>query len=245
MLGTNAVNRVWGHLATVDPSTARPARSLDGGRAARINAAAIAGAVAVALGLGLVPRALLAESVGAGIVAAAAILGGLLLLGAACRDALGGRHWWTKLLGVPVALVLIQWVFVPAVNVGLVTNAPHEHSPNAEALGLPGAREVSFPARDGVLLRGWFVVGESRATVIVLHGSHGNRSDVLDHVRMLNAHGYSVLAYDARGHGDSAGRTNALGWDGNDDLAGAIAFLRRQSNVDPRRVAALGLSMGA
>jgi pimeloyl-ACP methyl ester carboxylesterase len=81
--------------------------------------------------------------------------------------------------------------------------------------------------------------------VILLHGSHGTRSDTLGHLRMLIGAGYGVLAFDARGHGQSAGQTNALGWTGARDIAGAVRFLDRQSGVDPRRIAALGLSMGA
>jgi pimeloyl-ACP methyl ester carboxylesterase len=78
-----------------------------------------------------------------------------------------------------------------------------------------------------------------------LHGSHGSRADTVDHLRMLSRAGYGVLAYDARGHGASAGQTNALGWRGADDIAGAVAFLRHQPDVDGGRIAALGLSMGA
>ena len=62
---------------------------------------------------------------------------------------------------------------------------------------------------------------------------------------MLHDAGYGVLAYDARGRGRSSGQTNALGWKGADDLAGAAAFVRAQPGVDPRRIAAFGLSMGA
>jgi pimeloyl-ACP methyl ester carboxylesterase len=60
---------------------------------------------------------------------------------------------------------------------------------------------------------------------------------------MLHSAGYGVLAYDARGHGRSAGHENALGWYGDRDLAGAVAYLRR-TGADPERIAALGLSMG-
>jgi pimeloyl-ACP methyl ester carboxylesterase len=104
---------------------------------------------------------------------------------------------------------------------------------------------VVFRARDGVRLAGWYVPGRNRATVILLHGSHNSRADTVAPLRMLVGAGYGVLAYDARGHGRSGGQTNALGWRGADDLAGAVAFLRRQPGVDARRIAALGLSMGA
>jgi pimeloyl-ACP methyl ester carboxylesterase len=81
--------------------------------------------------------------------------------------------------------------------------------------------------------------------MILLHGSHGTRVDTLPQLRMLAAAGYTVLAYDARGHGRSTGQTNALGWQGVADIAAAIKFLDHQPRVDPHRIAALGLSMGA
>ena len=110
--------------------------------------------------------------------------------------------------------VIAQWLVVPAINAGLATNAPRPPIAGAQSLGVPGARDVSFTARDGVRLAGWYVPGRSKAAVIVLHGSHDTRIDALAHVRMLSAAGYGVLAYDARGHGASAGQTNALGWKG-------------------------------
>ena len=93
-------------------------------------------------------------------------------------------------------------------------------------------------------LDGWYVPGRNDAAIIVLHGSHGDRTSTLPYLRFLNKAGYGVLAYDARGHGTSGGHTNALGWRGNDDVAGAVAFLRRQEGVDPDRLGVLGLSMG-
>jgi fermentation-respiration switch protein FrsA (DUF1100 family) len=80
--------------------------------------------------------------------------------------------------------------------------------------------------------------------VILMQGSHGTRADTLAHLRMLAAAGYGVLAFDARGHGQSGGQTNALGWRGSDDVAGAFDFLRRQAGVNPEHIAAAGLSMG-
>jgi pimeloyl-ACP methyl ester carboxylesterase len=62
---------------------------------------------------------------------------------------------------------------------------------------------------------------------------------------MLARRGHAVLSYDARGHGESGGRTNALGWNGTGDVAAAAAFLRSQRGVAAERVSALGLSMGA
>ena len=176
----------------------------------------------------------------------AATAAGIVLIGLAFRDALRGRRIAVKLVvAIPAFFVIAQWLIAPAINVGLITNAPRPVAAGAATLGLAGARDVSFPASDGVRLAGWYVPGRNGAAVILLHGSHGIRSDTLAHLRMLHAAGYGVLAFDARGHGQSQGETNALGWSGARDVAGAVSFLKRQPGVDPDRIAALGLSMGA
>jgi len=100
-------------------------------------------------------------------------------------------------------------------------------------------------ARDGTRLSAWYVPSRNGAAAVLLHGSHGTRVDTLPQLRMLSSAGYGILAYDARGHGHSAGQPNALGWAGANDLAGAVTFLDHQPGLSPRRIAALGLSMGA
>lgn len=54
----------------------------------------------------------------------------------------------------------------------------------------------------------------------------------------------AALLYDARGHGRSDGRAMDFGWYGDEDIAGATAFLSDQSDVDADRIAAVGMSMG-
>ena len=80
--------------------------------------------------------------------------------------------------------------------------------------------------------------------VILLHGAGSTRDDVLDEAAVLAGLGYGVLLYDARGHGRSDGRAMDLGWNGDADLAGAVAFVRRQPDAAAGRVHAVGMSMG-
>jgi fermentation-respiration switch protein FrsA (DUF1100 family) len=216
-------------------------------RPARVLAVGIVGLGATVAGLATsIPHAVITgpgDSDFTGILATAA---GVVLIGYAFREALGGRRLAVKLVfGTVGVLVIAQWLIMPAINVGVITNAPRPAVASAATLGYPGARDVSFQASDGVRLAGWYVPGRNGAAVILLHGSHGTRADTLPHLRMLDAAGYAVLAFDARGHGQSQGETNALGWYGARDIAGAVSFLKRQPGVDARRIAALGLSMGA
>jgi uncharacterized protein len=78
----------------------------------------------------------------------------------------------------------------------------------------------------------------------VAHGSHDSRQALTSHLRMLVGLGYGVLAFDARGHGESSGDANALGWRGDADVEGAVRFLRGLPEVDQNRVGVFGLSMG-
>ena len=217
------------------------------GRLARGFLAAFVGLAAAVVGLASsVPHALLTGLGGSDYTGVLVTVAGIVLIGLAFRIALRGRRRVAQVASVVLSgFVMVQWLIVPAINAGVATHAPRPTPASATELGLAGARDVTFPARDGVRLSAWYVPGRHGVAVILLHGSHGTRTDTVPYLRMLAAHGYTVLAYDARGHGASAGQTNALGWRGADDLAGAVAFLARQPGVDGRKIAALGLSMGA
>ena len=116
-----------------------------------------------------------------------------------------------KALAIPLVLALVQWILVPAIGAAVATNAPRHAVAGARTLGIAGARDVVFRASDGVRLAGWYAPGHNGGAVILAHGSHGDRADALAHMRLVARAGFAVLAYDARGHGRSTGRTNALG----------------------------------
>lgn len=217
-----------------------------GGRLARMTISGSAGLIATAAGVVThIGRIAFNGPSATDITGAALAVAGGALLVVAARQLFRGTRRATKLLGLPLALVFLQFYVFPVLVTGTVaTNAPRGDSRSAATLGIAGAQGVRFTASDGVELGGWFVPGRTRATVIVLHGSHGTRSSTTGYLRMLHRAGYTTLAYDARGHGASGGHENALGWNGARDLAGAVAYLRTRAEVDPRRIAALGLSMG-
>jgi pimeloyl-ACP methyl ester carboxylesterase len=214
-------------------------------RAVRAAVGTVGGLLALGAGGAIfLPHAILTGVRPLDVVGILLIPAGLILLVASARTVLRGRRRWIQVVvAVLGAAVIAQWWLVPVINVGLATNAPRPEVPSASALHLAGARDVTFPSVDGVALAGWYVPGPRGTAVILAHGSHGDRADTLAQLRMLHGAGYGVLAFDARGHGESGGPANALGWSGRDDIAGAAAFLRRQVGVG--HVAILGLSMGA
>jgi fermentation-respiration switch protein FrsA (DUF1100 family) len=104
-------------------------------------------------------------------------------------------------------------------------------------------RDVAFRATDGLTLRGWYLPSQNGAAIIVGHGIGGNR--VLEPAEMLARHGYGVLTFDWRAHGESDGDLCTFGYHEVRDVAGALAWLQEQPGLDPQRIGMLGESMGA
>ncbi|MBI4281909.1 MAG: alpha/beta hydrolase [Chloroflexi bacterium] len=113
--------------------------------------------------------------------------------------------------------------------------------PNLEA----ALEEVSFPSRDGTPLAGWFIPGESPKTIILLHGFTDIRDKMLPHASFLHEAGYSVLLFDFRSRGQSAGDAVTLGYYERGDVQGAVQYLKTRPDVDGDDLGVLGVSMGA
>jgi uncharacterized protein len=160
-------------------------------------------------------------------------------------SALRGKRLRWKLVAAAVILLLLQFYVFPVVLASLAVNADRFDVAPASSLGIPGARDVAFRTGDGVTLHGWYVPGRRAAAVALAHGSHGSREAVEAHLRLLARLGYGVLSFDARGHGESGGEPNALGWLGDRDVDAAVRFLRGRAGVDASRVGVVGVSMGA
>jgi hypothetical protein len=136
------------------------------------------------------------------------------------------------------ALALAALVLFPTALAYVVTHTARAEVPAAN-LGAPH-QNVAFTTTDGLRLQGWFVPSRNGATVIAFPGRSGPQK----HTRMLVRHGYGVLLFDRRGEGASDGDPNVFGWVGDRDLHAAAAYLRTRPDVDPKRIGAIGLSVG-
>jgi dipeptidyl aminopeptidase/acylaminoacyl peptidase len=108
--------------------------------------------------------------------------------------------------------------------------------------------EVSFPSRDSLMLCGWWLeAGDDNPVIVVVHGSEGNRAHpaerMLGIAKDLVSHGYNVLMFDMRGHGESEGEHISAGYYEKNDLLGAIDYVR-QRGIESK-IGVLGFSMGA
>jgi uncharacterized protein len=184
---------------------------------------------------------------GSDVTGTLAVAGGVVLVGLAVaipwrHRGAGSRPWLGRAVAVPAVLAGVLFVLAP-IGAGIV--ASHKWR---EPIGEPPSaayRDVAFEASDGLDIKGWYRPSENGATVLVVHGGSSDRKGSVAHAELLARHGYGVLLHDARGRGESDGSENNYGWDWAKDIAGALAFLKRQDGVDPERIGALGLSTGA
>jgi fermentation-respiration switch protein FrsA (DUF1100 family) len=123
-------------------------------------------------------------------------------------------------------------------------------------------RPVSFPSRDDhIMLKGWLIPGilpngklTVQRTIISVHGARQNRTDTaagaLEFAVQLAHHGFAVLEFDMRGHGESPPAAFSLGYFEQRDVLGAVDFLRSgvlpyHDLSRPRIIGGWGVSMGA
>ena len=107
--------------------------------------------------------------------------------------------------------------------------------------------DVEFSPRGWprITLRGWWMPApDARATVIRVHGIDSSRSSMLGIVPVLVESGYSVLAFDLRGHGESDRAQMGAGIHEQDDLLGAVDYLIRDRAAEPGAIFLHGNSYG-
>jgi uncharacterized protein len=109
------------------------------------------------------------------------------------------------------------------------------------ATGLP-VETLAVSSLSGRALAGWYLPGEGRGAVLLLHGAKSNRLALVDRMRMLRDAGYSSLAIDFQAHGESEGDRITLGRLESQDARSALDWLRQKRPGDP--IAVLGISMG-
>ncbi|MFH1094029.1 MAG: alpha/beta hydrolase [Candidatus Omnitrophota bacterium] len=107
-------------------------------------------------------------------------------------------------------------------------------------IGIP-YEEVFFNARDKTKLHGWFVpAGDSKVTVIFIHGNGGNISHRLDKIRVFNELRVNLFIFDYRGYGRSEGVPGEQGL--YLDVQAAFDYIRRKYPLD--KVIIYGESLG-
>jgi fermentation-respiration switch protein FrsA (DUF1100 family) len=158
------------------------------------------------------------------------------------------KRWWLKTILVLVALVIVAYLGISAFLGYSMTRAkrsPLQGIPSQSGLEY---KNVSFySVEDKISLSGWYLpVEDSEQIIIMVHGADGNRADptigMLDIASGLVEHGYNVLMFDLRGHGESGGNRMSAGYYEVRDLSGAVEYAKGLGFED---IGVLGFSMGA
>lgn len=106
-------------------------------------------------------------------------------------------------------------------------------------------QDIKLLTEDGLTLAAWYVPSQNGAAVIAIHGYKSNRESMLEEADMLFRHGYGVLLFDMRSHGESEGEVLRFGVDEMQDFEAAYQYLLTRPEVDRDRIGLMGNSNGA
>ena len=150
------------------------------------------------------------------------------------------------IIGSVILLVVIVMVLIARAAAKKLVHPPRVREGwNPGDLGLE-YEDFTVRTTDGLGLKGWFIPGKRGETVIVLHGytaSKYNTEYIKPVVEILAKHGYNVVVYDHRAHGDSEGDITTLGYKEVDDLSRVIDWLIEEKKISGK-IGLIGYSMG-
>ena len=82
---------------------------------------------------------------------------------------------------------------------------------------------------DHIPLKGWYLPSRGERAIIFVHGIGQNRWNTWERIpqkaQLFVEHGYDVLVFDLRGHGQSGGDRLGFGWLERNDVRGAVAYV--------------------
>ena len=160
--------------------------------------------------------------------------------------------FWRSIFGAIVLLLLLGGVAALGMAGAQVYRVTHPARQSERALNLGAslakAEDVAFKSTDGVQLKGWIFRGAAKMAPIVLcHDLGESKNAVINIAIALNKAGFTVLAFDFRGHGASGGEGSTLGVEEVRDVLGAVDFVASlpKEDVDARKIGIFGAGMGA
>lgn len=109
---------------------------------------------------------------------------------------------------------------------------------------LASSVDVELRTDDGLKLRGWFLAGSKGTVIVLAHGHGANRTQMVPEAAMLARHGFGVLLFDWRAHGESEGAHSTRGDLERLDLAAAVDYAAAQLDVTAGGIGGLGFSRG-
>ena len=148
--------------------------------------------------------------------------------------------------GILIAVLVVIGLVVRQMN---VLDRIMVYFPMRELISSPSDagleyRDVYLTTEDGIRIHAWHIPGETRTTLLWLHGNAGNISHRIGNIAALNRlTRLGVLIVDYRGYGLSGGRPSERGLYA--DAEAAFAFLVDEVGLDPEEeIVLFGRSLG-
>ena len=102
-------------------------------------------------------------------------------------------------------------------------------------------QDIELVTEDNIKISAWYTPPQNGAVILVAHGYGDKRAE--DFYALFASHGYGVVAWDFRAHGNSGGKFSSLGYYEVLDVKAVLDFALAQPGVE--HVGAWGGSMGA
>jgi pimeloyl-ACP methyl ester carboxylesterase len=144
----------------------------------------------------------------------------------------------------PILLVL-AYLGISLLTADLLTRPTNHPQVIDPKLVSPTAIAWKTRTTDGLTLRGWYCpTPERRHLVVLVHGMWSSWDEMAALGHDLHAHGFDVLLFNLRGHGQSDPSRLSMGRRERNDLRAVMAWAAGQG-FTPDRIGWLGYSMGA
>lgn len=122
--------------------------------------------------------------------------------------------------------------------------------------------DIEFKSTDGLNIKGWLIPGKNKKLAIITHAYPFNRAgfdpkhqgfltrfkenvDLLKMAKVLNDHGFWVLMFDFRNHGQSEKGKSAIGQNEYQDVLGALNFVDGDDRLNKMPIGFVSFCMGA
>ncbi len=111
---------------------------------------------------------------------------------------------------------------------------------------LPPPEDVTIDAGE-VTLSGWYFDNpqDGECAVLLLHGYRSTRAGTLQYAPLFWDRGCDLLAYDARGHGNSSDALHTYGFYEKEDGVAAAQWLMSRTGLEQKDIGLTGVSYGA
>jgi len=156
-----------------------------------------------------------------------------------------GLRYWLNLLGAAIIIVMLGFL-VLVVDLSYKQTQSYLHParqhPTGEFLKANDIQyqNIKLTTGDGLKLAAWYTPPKNGVVILVAHGHAAARPE--DIYTLLASHGYGVLAWDFRAHGDSEGNFTSLGYYEVLDVKAALDYALAQPGV--KHIGGWGGSMG-